>query len=303
MWLDETISPSASKSGLDPGLEARVGAQQVRVALRLPAEAEVLAHRDVRGAEGADEHVVDEVLGRHRRELAVERDDHELLDAEAGDELGLALDRRQQARRAARDDRLRVRVERQHGVGAADDRAVAEVDAVEGADGHPARARLDVGQARDLHARNPTVGLSRPPSRGSATAIGPSVVDEQHVLGAGRSRRPRPRRRARRASSRPREAQRRPHLDERVAEATTRAGSACRPRTGRSTRAAVLAVRVAEVGDERAHVRPGRAGDDSRPAAGRASAPRKRVTVTVRSGIHDLLPAPASRVRALPADP
>ena len=64
-------------------------------------------------------------------------------DAELADELGLALERRQQARRAARrDDRRGVRLEGDDGVGAADDLAVAEVDAVEGADGDAPRARL-----------------------------------------------------------------------------------------------------------------------------------------------------------------
>jgi hypothetical protein len=52
--------------------------------------------------------------------------------------------RREQARRAAgRDDRRGVRLEREHRVGAADDLAMAEVNAVEGSDRHPARSRLD----------------------------------------------------------------------------------------------------------------------------------------------------------------
>jgi hypothetical protein len=43
-------------------------------------------------------------------------------------------------------------LEGQDGVGAADDLAVAQVDAVEGADGHAAPLCWpDVGQARDLH--------------------------------------------------------------------------------------------------------------------------------------------------------
>ena len=97
-------------------------------------------------------------------------------DPELADELGLALERGQQARRAARgDDRRGVRLEGDDGVGAADDLAVAEVDAVEGADGDPARTGLDLGERRHLHPRNPTTGFSRPSSRGSAIATGPSA--------------------------------------------------------------------------------------------------------------------------------
>ena len=89
-------------------LEARVGAQQLLVAGRLVAEAEVLPHADVLGLQRPDEDVVDEALRAARGELLVERDDDELLHAELADELGLALERGQQARRAARrDDRRR----------------------------------------------------------------------------------------------------------------------------------------------------------------------------------------------------
>ena len=70
----------------------------------------------------------------------------------------------------------RVRVEGQDGVGAADDLAVAEVHAVERADGDAPRARLGVGQPRwPSSARKPTMGFSAPSSRGSAMAIGPSA--------------------------------------------------------------------------------------------------------------------------------
>ena len=72
------------------------------------------------------------------------------------------------------DDRGRVRVERQDRVGAADDLAVAQVHAVERPDRQAARALLDVVKPGDLHARNPTDALTPPPSRGSATQIGPS---------------------------------------------------------------------------------------------------------------------------------
>src|SRR5215218_1918273 len=169
----------------DAHLEAPVCAQQRRVALRPVAEAEVLPHAHVRRPQRAGQHLVEEALRAAHGELGVERHHDELLDAEAGHELGLALERRQQQRRARRgDDRHRMGVERQHGVRAADDLAVAEVHAVEGPDGHAPRAWLDVGQARDPHARNPTMGFSCAPGRGSAIAMGPSASTSSTSPGA-----------------------------------------------------------------------------------------------------------------------
>ena len=137
-------------------LEALVGREHRGVALRLVAEAEVLPHAHVRGAELADQHVVDELLRRARGEPLVERDHHELLHADALDQLGLAVEGRQQRRRGVRrDDGRRVRVEGQHGVGAADHLAVAQVHAVERADGDAPRARLRVGEPGDLHPAEP----------------------------------------------------------------------------------------------------------------------------------------------------
>ena len=106
MWVEETISPSTSTSGDDPRLERGLRAQQVGVALGLVAEAEVLPHRDLRRAELADEHVVDELLRRLGGELAVERDHDELAHPEPGDEVGLDVERGQQlGRGVGRDDR------------------------------------------------------------------------------------------------------------------------------------------------------------------------------------------------------
>ena len=86
----------------DARLEALVGGEHVGVALRLVAEAEVLAHADVRGAERPDQHLVDELGRRARGELLVERDDDELVDADPLQQLRLALERRQQRRRGVR---------------------------------------------------------------------------------------------------------------------------------------------------------------------------------------------------------
>ena len=108
------------------------------------AEAEVLPHADVLGAQRADEDVVDEALRAAPGEVRVERDDDELLDAELA-RSSSALRSSVVSRRGAppgATTAARVRLEGDDGVGAADDLAVAEVDAVEGADGDPPRARL-----------------------------------------------------------------------------------------------------------------------------------------------------------------
>src|SRR3954447_10091376 len=160
----------------DACLEAAIAAQQLLAAGRLVAEAEVLPHADVLGVQRADEDVVDEALRAAPGELAVEGDDDQLLHPELLNELDLALERGQQARRASRGHHRRgMRLEGDHGVGVADDLAVAEMDPVEGAHRDAARARLDVGEMGDLHPRNPTTGFSRPSSRGSAMATGPSA--------------------------------------------------------------------------------------------------------------------------------
>ena len=83
-------------------LEGGLRAQQVGVALGLVAEAEVLPHRHLRGAELGDQDVVDELLRPLGGERAVERDHHELAHAEPGDQVGLDLQRGQELRRGVR---------------------------------------------------------------------------------------------------------------------------------------------------------------------------------------------------------
>jgi hypothetical protein len=146
------------------------------------AEAEVLPHRHLRGAELGDQDVVDELLRPLGGERAVERDHHELAHAEAGDQVGLDLQRGQELGRGVRRDHLaRVRLEGQDGVRAPDHLAVAEVDAVELPHRDMARAGLDIGEPGDLHQpRKPTTGLRVPSSRGSARAIRPSGIHEPH---------------------------------------------------------------------------------------------------------------------------
>ena len=171
-----------------------------------------------------------------------------------GDQVGLGGQRRDQLRRLVRrDDRARVRLEGQDGVRAAHHLAVAEVDAVELADGDVARAGLRIGEPGDLHQpRKPTTGLSVPSPRGSARAIRPSGVDEPHdrappaVRGRNRHAVPRPARVVARQRDRGQE-------PERVVERHEAAGVGDVERADR--RAPQLeAVRVAEVGDQRAHV-------------------------------------------------
>ena len=85
------------------------------------------------------------------RELVVEGDDHQLLDAEPLDHVALDLERHDQLRRRLGvDDAERVRLEGQHRVGALDDLAVPDVDAVERADRDLAWPADGLGQRRDL---------------------------------------------------------------------------------------------------------------------------------------------------------
>ena len=147
-----------------------------------------------------------------------------------------------------------MRVERQHGVGALDHLAVAAVHAVERCRRRRgASRRLDVGQRGDLHARKPTTGLSAPSGRGSATAIGPSASTSR-TCPVGRppgTATPWAARRAslaRRGAITGRNAQR---LGER--HEPRRVGVLDAERADRRA-AQLLAVGVAQVGDQAAHV-------------------------------------------------
>src|ERR1700733_3688132 len=137
----------------DPSLELRPRSQHRRVPLRLRPEAEVLADRDLGGAEPLDQDVLDEVLGVALGELAVEGDYDQLLDPEPLDHVALDGERHDQLRQRRRvQDLERVRVEGEDGVGIVDHRLMAKVDAVEGADRDVAGARLGVGERGDLDA-------------------------------------------------------------------------------------------------------------------------------------------------------
>ena len=172
-------------------------------------------------------------------------------------------------------------------VGARDDLAMAEVHAVERPDGDAPRARLARRAGRDLHARKPTTGF-RAPSLGSATAIGPSASTSSTgpppslpspagatVPGPASARGPAG---TRAAGHRDRHAVRgalrvvagephRRHEAQRVGERDDPRGVGVGDRERPDRRAPQLrAVRVAEVGDQRAHVRAGGAVDRERRA-------------------------------------
>ena len=169
-----------------------------------------------------------------------------------------------------------------------------------------------VGQVRDLHAAEAYDGLAARPS----------------VASAPRRRSARPRRRAGRRPARPRRAARPPGRGRRRARSrrpasptagrgpAPRRASRCRSpasrpaapasstRNGPIARAAqLLAVGVAEVGDQRADVGARRALDDERRRGRpRASAARSGDTATSRSGISTSSPRARHLVGALAAD-
>jgi hypothetical protein len=142
------------------GREPEPGAkptQQLEIASGLVTEAEVLPHHHQRRVQPLDEHHVHELVGVQPAELGGERQYAERVHAELLDQLGLAPDRAEHGRVAARpDDLARVRVEGHHhqrqaevagpGQRAADQCLVTAVNAVEDTDRHhaptPPRGRV-----------------------------------------------------------------------------------------------------------------------------------------------------------------
>ena len=237
-------------------------------------------------------------------ERAVERDHDELARRRApAIRSALAVERGQQLRRGVgRDHRARVRLEGQHGVGAADHLAVAEVHAVELAHRELARPVLRVGEPGDVHQpRKPTTGLAcrpRAARRGRSgrrrRAAARRCPSGRAVDGARRAAAP-----ARPSS--PRQLDRRQEAERVVERRRAARGRRRRRRTAPIRGAPQLeAVGVAEVGDQRAHVGAGRALDrERRPGRRRATAARSACTSTSRSGELDDLAAARQRVRAL----
>ena len=147
-------------------LETEVGAhplEQRDVAAAAMPEVEVGADHDEPGAEQADEHLVDEVLGRLLAASLVELEDaHDVEERRADEQLELVVERREQRGRRLRAHDLRgVTVERHaHRVEAAcvgqlahelQDLAVPEVHAVVGADGDDAALGDDRGVVADAY--------------------------------------------------------------------------------------------------------------------------------------------------------
>ena len=199
-------------------------ASSARIALRAVAEAEVLADRHLLRAERADEHLVDELL---RRCAAANSASKGITISSSTPSAATSSALRSSVVSSfgvccGRDHRDRVRVEREHAVRARDHLAVAEVHAVEGADGHAARplAALDVGQAGDLHGAEAYCARPRDAALSSST------------------------RSARRAASAP-------SGSPRARAAATASRDLERPDRGAPQ---LQAVGVAEVGDQRAHV-------------------------------------------------
>ena len=120
----------------DRRLELVAGGEHLGRALRLGAEAEVLADADVPGRRvarsGSARRTPPAAIVENSRSNGITTSS---VDAEALDHVALDRERHDQLRRRLGvDDRERVRLEREHGVGPVDHLAVADVDAVEAAD-------------------------------------------------------------------------------------------------------------------------------------------------------------------------
>src|SRR5437588_555421 len=157
-----------------PRPESKVGLTPTLTAAGPLPEAEVLADRNPRRAERPDQDVLHELLGAPLLELAIEVDDHQVVDPESGDHVALDVERHQQlGHGVGADHRHRVRLEGEYGVASVDHRSMPQVDAVEGPDrdlSTTIRRWLELVQRRDVHGTNTTNGLSAPSSAGRAIA-------------------------------------------------------------------------------------------------------------------------------------
>jgi hypothetical protein len=137
--------------------------QEVRRALAPASEMEVVAHHRASDSEAAHQNVGDELLGRQLRQFRAEREHNHPVEAQPGKRAGLGGFRGEAMHhRPAREEIGRVRLECQHGAGAAEvagdsrgagrNRLVAAVHAVEIADGH--HCALEARRRRRRIARN-----------------------------------------------------------------------------------------------------------------------------------------------------
>ena len=149
MWLDDTVSPATSTSGTTRVSNSSCERRKSAVPCAPLPKRKFSPTETLRRAQPVDQDLAHELLGGLLGEAPVERDHHHLGDAQRGDQVALDGERGDQLGRGLGVDHgQRVRVEGQHRVGAADHLAVAEMDAVEGADGDLARpgAGRDVGE-------------------------------------------------------------------------------------------------------------------------------------------------------------
>ena len=306
MWVEETISPSTSTSGTTRVSNSSCALQQLGVALAPCCRSGSSRRPRPARRRAADQHVVDELLGglRGERRRRTGSPPARRTPRPAIRSRLTANDMSSFGAASGWIDRQRVRLEGEHGVGAADDLAVAEVHAVELADRDAARgAPLGVGEpGDDPSAAEAYDGLELAAARGSASAIRlPSSVSRTVPVRAAPAPRPRPwparaglvaleldvraGRRARRAAG--------------------RAGRRRRPRrrTGRSPCAAAPRSRRRR-GRRSASARrcPTSTRSRTAPARRRARAARARWTVTARSAISTSSPRARQLVGALAAD-
>ena len=181
MCVDETISPSHLDQAPRRWWRTRPASRSSATSpLAAMPEAEVLPHLHLGRAERADQHLVDELLralhldarGRKRTTTSSRTPRPAIRSA-------LHRQRREQLRRGVRrHDRAGVWLERQDGVRVPDHRLVAEVDAVEFADGDAAGPGLGVGEPGDAHAAAQVMGSSSVSrgSRRSASAARPRAA-------------------------------------------------------------------------------------------------------------------------------
>ena len=209
MWLEETVSPATSTSGTTR-VSNSVRAEQPASPSR-PCPKRKFSPTDTFPAPSRPTRMSSTNSSASRAAKSSSKGiDHELLHAQAGDQVALDRGRGQQLRRGLRaDHRQRVRVEGEHGVAVRDHLAVAEVDPVEGPDRHGARPpagstsgrRVTFIRARRLRRAGARHPAARPRPRARPHGSGaPAPPARPARAGAGRARRPRPR--ARRADAR-----------------------------------------------------------------------------------------------------
>ena len=147
--VEETVSPSTSTSGTTRVSNSVARREHLRVALGLGAEAEVLAHRDLLGAERLDQD-----LAQNSSAGIVENSLSNGITTSSSTPRPSITSRLTSngmisfGARLRVQDLERVRLEGEHRVGPVDHRPVADVDAVEGADRDVARARARRREAR-----------------------------------------------------------------------------------------------------------------------------------------------------------